>query len=53
MQSVPAPRWLVSLGLAKAGGNSNTFVAGSMIQTIAMGLLATIFSTILAFRSVF
>ncbi len=27
---------------------SKTFVAGSMLQTIAMGLMATLFSTILA-----
>jgi len=45
---VPAPKWQVSLGLAAAGNNVETFVAGSMLQTIAMGLMATIFSTILA-----
>jgi phosphonate ABC transporter permease subunit PhnE len=49
MQATPAPNWLVKLGLAAPGSNKNTFVAGSMIQTIAMGLLATLFSTILAF----
>jgi phosphonate transport system permease protein len=43
-----APRWMVSLGLAPAGSRYRTFVAGSLIQTIAIGLLATIFSTILA-----
>ena len=36
------------LGLAQPGSKVNTFVAGSMIETIAMGLMATIFSTILA-----
>ncbi len=45
---LPASKWLVSLGLFKAGSNIRTYVAGSMIQTIAMGLMATIFSTILA-----
>ena len=32
----------------RPGSKVNTFVAGSMIETIAMGLMATIFSTILA-----
>ena len=45
---LPVSKWLVSLGFAKPGSQINTFVAGSMIQTIAMGLMATIFSTILA-----
>jgi phosphonate ABC transporter permease subunit PhnE len=48
IESTPASRWLVTLGLAAPGSNTRTFVAGSMIQTIAMGLLATLFSTILA-----
>jgi phosphonate transport system permease protein len=43
-----APSWMVTLGLAKAGSRPEIFVAGSMIETIAMGLMATIFSTILA-----
>jgi phosphonate ABC transporter permease subunit PhnE len=43
-----SPKWLVSLGLAPEGGKTRTFVAGTLIETIAMGLLATIFSTILA-----
>lgn len=30
------------------GSNTSTFVAGSMIETVAMGLMATLFSTILA-----
>jgi len=42
------PGWEAWLGLAAPGSEVNTFVAGSMIQTIAMGLMATIFSTILA-----
>ena len=48
MKPMPVPRWLVSLGLAAPGNNIKVFAAGSMIQTIAMGLLATLFSTILA-----
>jgi phosphonate transport system permease protein len=44
----PAPAWQVNLGLAAPGSRPNTFVAGSMIETIAMGLMATLFSTILA-----
>ncbi len=43
-----ASPWQVRLGLAKEGERVNTFVAGTMIETIAMGLMATIFSTILA-----
>ena len=42
------PKWEVALGLAQAGTKTRTFVAGSLIETIAMGLMATIFSTILA-----
>ena len=48
LKSVPAPGWEVRLGLAAPGSEVNTFAAGSMLQTIAMGLMATIFSTILA-----
>jgi phosphonate ABC transporter permease subunit PhnE len=43
-----APAWRVSLGLAERGEEVNTFVAGKLIETIAIGLMATIFSTILA-----
>jgi phosphonate transport system permease protein len=42
------PKWEVALGLAPAGSETKTFVAGSLLETIAMGLMATIFSTILA-----
>jgi phosphonate transport system permease protein len=42
------PKWEVALGLAPAGSETRTFVAGSLLETIAMGLMATIFSTILA-----
>jgi phosphonate transport system permease protein len=48
MKLQPAPQWQVKLGLAKADSKVNTFVAGSMIETIAMGLMATLFSTVLA-----
>ncbi len=48
IKQVRAPAWQVRLGLAQPDSKVNTFVAGSMIETIAMGLMATIFSTILA-----
>jgi phosphonate ABC transporter permease subunit PhnE len=48
LKLIPAPGWEVKLRLAAPGSEVNTFVAGSMLQTIAMGLMATIFSTILA-----
>jgi phosphonate ABC transporter permease subunit PhnE len=48
MKLVPAPQWRVNLGLAQAGSKVNTFVAGTMLETIAMGLMATLFSTVLA-----
>ena len=38
----------ISLGWAKAGTKVTHFVGGSLLETIAMGLMATIFSTILA-----
>jgi len=44
----PAPDWLVRLGLVQAGANIPTFEAGKIIETIALGLMSTIFSTILA-----
>ncbi len=48
VKEIPAPAWEVKLGLAQPGGKVNTFSAGTMLQTVAMGLMATIFSTILA-----
>lgn len=42
------PGILVQLGLAKAGATIPTFEAGKIVETIALGLLSTIFSTILA-----
>jgi phosphonate transport system permease protein len=38
----------ISLGWAKAGTKVTHFVGGSLLETIAMGLMATLFSTILA-----
>jgi len=40
--------WQVNLGLAQKGEKVNTFIAGKMVETIAIGLMATLFSTILA-----
>lgn len=48
VQPVPAPKWMVSLGFAKPGSQVTSFVGGSLLETIAMGLMATILSTILA-----
>jgi phosphonate transport system permease protein len=48
VKPVPAPKWRVALGLAAPGSKVNGFVAGSMVETIAMGLMATLFSTVLA-----
>jgi phosphonate ABC transporter permease subunit PhnE len=44
----PAPAWEVNLGLAEKGSKVPTFEAGKLVETIAIGLLATIFSTLLA-----
>ena len=44
----PAPAWLVRLGLASKEATFPSFIAGKLIETIAIGLLATIFSTLLA-----
>jgi phosphonate transport system permease protein len=48
MAPKPASGILVALGLAQADALVPTFVAGKMIETIAQGLLATLFSTVLA-----
>ena len=45
---LPATKWQINLGLVEPGTKTKQFVAGTMIETIAMGLMATIFSTILA-----
>jgi phosphonate transport system permease protein len=49
LQPAPAPAWLVALGLVPAGQTVVTFQAGKMVETIAIGLMATLFSTLLAF----
>jgi phosphonate ABC transporter permease subunit PhnE len=48
VKPVPAAKWQVALGLAKEGSEVNTFVAGTLVETIAMGLMATILSTLIA-----
>lgn len=49
IENKPAPSWMVSLGLAAKEQNIPTPVPGKMLETIALGLMATIFSTIFAF----
>lgn len=44
----PAPDLLVRLGLVQSGAQFPTFQAGKIVETIALGLISTIFSTILA-----
>ncbi len=44
----PAPDWLVQLGLVQTGALIPTFEAGKIIETIALGLMATLLSTVLA-----
>jgi len=44
----PAAGWLVQLGLVQKGTIVPTFETGKIIETIALGLISTIFSTILA-----
>jgi len=44
----PAPDWLARLGLVQTGATIPTFEAGKIVETIALGLMSTIFSTILA-----
>jgi len=46
--SKPAPGWLTQLGLVQKDTLVPTFQAGKIIETIALGLMSTIFSTILA-----
>jgi len=43
-----APGWMVTLGMASKDRPITTFIPGKLIETIAIGLLATIFSTALA-----
>lgn len=44
----PATGVLVALGLVKQGELTNTYETGKLIETIALGILATLFSTLLA-----
>ncbi len=46
--SKPAPDLLVRLGIVQTGATLPTFQAGKIVETIALGLISTIFSTILA-----
>lgn len=46
--SRPAPDLLVRLGLVQAGATLPVFQAGKIVETIALGLMATFFSTIFA-----
>lgn len=48
IKPLPAPKWQVDLGLAQKGSTVVGFDGGQLIETIAIGLLATLFSTILA-----
>jgi phosphonate transport system permease protein len=48
IKQAPAPSWLVGMGLAAPESTVPSFEAGKLIETIAIGLLATLFSTILA-----
>ena len=48
VRPMPASKWQINLGLAEPGTKVDTFVAGTMIETIAMGLMATLLSTVLA-----
>jgi phosphonate transport system permease protein len=49
----PAPDLLARLGLVQPGALLPTFQAGKIIETIALGLMATIFSTIIAIPASF
>jgi phosphonate transport system permease protein len=48
VKELPAPRWQVKMGLSEEGSRFDQFEAGKLIETIAMGLMATLFSTVLA-----
>ncbi|MCI0476638.1 MAG: phosphonate ABC transporter, permease protein PhnE [Anaerolineales bacterium] len=48
VQDKPALDLLTQFGLAKPDQTMPTYIPGKLIETIAMGLLATLFSTILA-----
>ncbi len=46
--TVKIPRWMVKWGWVAEGSQVTGFNAGKLIETIAIGLMATLFSTILA-----
>lgn len=48
VKAVPASGLVVKLGLVPEGQEVRTYVPGKLIETIAIGLLATLFSTLLA-----
>jgi phosphonate transport system permease protein len=48
IETKPASGLLVQLGFVAKGAEVRTYVPGKLVETIAIGLLATIFSTILA-----
>lgn len=48
IEQVPAPEWMVSLGLVPPGGTIPMPVPGKIFETIALGLMATIISVIIA-----
>lgn len=48
VKPVDAQGWQVALGLAQTGSKVDGFVAGTILETIALGLMATLFSSILA-----
>lgn len=48
IEDKPAPAWLTQWGLVSKDQRVPAYVAGKLIETIAMGLLATLLSTIFA-----
>ncbi len=49
LQAAAPPGWMVTLGLASKDQKVMIFQAGKIVETIAIGLMATLFSTLLAF----
>ena len=48
IQQVPAPDWMISLGLVPPDATVPRFVPGGIFVTIALGLLATLISIVIA-----
>lgn len=48
IEQVPAPDWMVSLGIRPAGSTVPRFVPGGIFVTIALGLMATLLSVVIA-----